>query len=329
MTLDELREFTADQIKDMKFDLALSTQADYRRMVRAVGDDFLAYLRSAPDSTFYKRKAAILWQLRFLLTECVIKIDEALDGGETNLEWRLDQARVYSQLIRDVAAETRKGARTQKGNSKKVGLKGLSKKEDFRERLVAGAGKAGLIGILILSVAGVRPAEIGRGISLKANGDHELDILINGVKHTQTTGHKQRAQRHDARKWSLTEKLLALVKKAGGKLLLSRSPELVRDDVKRATARAKLPATISPYTIRHRFSADLKQAGWSRVEIAKAMGHASTRTAGRYARKQSGGSGTSSMTAVWASGTVREFGKPTPAEFSKMQRAKPDVPEFE
>lgn len=326
MTLEELRQFTADQIKDMKFDLALSTQADYERIIRAVGDDFVAYLRSAPNSTFYKRKAALLWRLRFLLAECVIRIDEALDGSETNLEWRLDQARVYAELIRGVVAETRKGSRSQKGKSKKIGLRALSKKEDFRERLVASAGKAGLMGILILSIAGVRPAEIGRGISLKAKGDHELEILINGVKHTQTTGHEQRAQRHDARKWSLTAKLLALVKKAGGKLLFSRSPELLRDDIKRAAARAKLPATIAPYTIRHRFSADLKKAGWSPIEIAKAMGHASTRTAGRYARKQSGGSGTSSMTAVWASGTVREFGKPTPAEFAKMGSAKPQAP---
>ncbi|WP_157959966.1 tyrosine-type recombinase/integrase [Devosia submarina] len=257
-------------------------------------------------------------------------IDDALERGEKNLDWRLDQARVYAYLIMGVAAETRKGSRSQKGKSKKIGLKALSKKGDFRERLVESAGKAGLVGILILSIAGVRPAEIGRGVSLKAKGEHGLDILINGVKHTQTTGHKQRAQRHDARKWSLTAKLLALVKKAGGRLLFSRSPESLRDDVKRAAARAKLPATIAPYTIRHRFSADLKKAGWSPVEIAKAMGHASTRTAGRYARKQSGGrGGTSSMTAVWASGTVREFIKPTLAEYARMGSANPDAPASE
>lgn len=56
-------------------------------------------------------------------------------------------------------------------------------------------------------------------------------------------------------------------------------------------------------------------AAWLKTEATrprkqKRMGHASTRTAGRYARKQSDGSGTSSMTAVWASGIVREFGNP-------------------
>lgn len=329
MTLDELRQFTADQIKDMKFDLALSSQADYGRIIRAVGDDFVAYLRSAPNSTFYKRKAALLWRLRFSLAESIADIDEASTRGESNLGWRLDQARVYAELVKSVVAETRKESRSQKGKSKKIGLKALSKTGDFRDQLVAGAGKAGLVGILVLSIAGLRPAEIQKGVTLKASGEHCLDIHINGVKHTQSTGHERRAQRHDARKWGLTAKLLALVKKAGGKLLFSRSPDLLREDIKRATKRAKLPITIAPYTLRHRFAADLKKAGWSPVEIAKAMGHASTRTGGRYARKQSGGSGTGSMTAVWSSGEVREFGKPTPEEYARMGRPKSDVFAFE
>jgi integrase len=324
MTLDELRQFTADQIKDMKFDLALSSQADYGRMIRAVGDDFVAYLRSAPNSTFYKRKAALLWHLRFLLVESITSVEEAEARGETNIGWRLDQARVYAELVKSVVAETRKEARSQKGKSKKVGLKALSKTGDFRDRLVAGAGKAGLVGILVLAIAGVRPAEIGKGIALKVSGEHGLDILINGAKHTQTTGHKRRAQRHDARKWSLTAKLLALVKKAGGSLLFSRSPDLLRDDIKRAARRAKLPITIAPYTLRHRFAADLKKAGWSQVDIAKALGHASTRTGGRYARKQSGGSGTSSMAQVWASGEVREPGRPIPEKVLKTEGPDPE-----
>ncbi|MDP2779036.1 tyrosine-type recombinase/integrase [Devosia sp.] len=322
MTLNELRQFMLDQTKDMKFDLAASTQVDYRRIIEAVDDDFVAYLRSAPNSTFYKRKAAILWRLRFSLAESITSIDEASAHGETNLGWRLDQARVYAELIKSVAAETRKKSRSQKGKSKKIGLKALSKKGDFRERLVTAAGKAGVVGILLLSIAGVRPAEIAKGVALKAFGEHGLEIHINGVKHTQTTGHERRAQRHDARRWSLSAKLLTFVKKAGGNLLFSRSPDLLRDDIKRAAARAKLPLTISPYTLRHCFSGDLKKAGWSPVEIAKAMGHASTRTGGRYARKQSAGSGTSSMTAVWASGEVREFDKPTAEEFARMGRSK-------
>lgn len=328
MTLDELRQFMLDQTKDMKFDLAPSTQVDYRRIIEAVDDDFVAYLRSAPNSTFYKRKAALLWRLRFSLAESITSIDEASARGETNLGWRLDQARVYANLVKSIAAETRKKSRSQKGKSKKVGLKALSKTGDFRERLVAAAGKAGIIGILVLSIAGVRPAEIAKGVRLKASGEHLLEIHINGVKHTQTTGHERRAQRHDARRWSLTAKLLTLVKKAGGTLRFSRSTDSLRQDIKSAAERAKLPLTISPYTLRHLFSADLKKAGWSPVDIAKAMGHASTRTGGRYARKQSSGSGTSSMTGVWASGEVREPAKPTPGEFAKMGSPKDDALAF-
>jgi hypothetical protein len=66
------------------------------------------------------------------------------------------------------------------------------------------------------AIAGVRPAEIERGVTLKVSGGHWLEIHINGVKHTQSTGHERRAQRHDARKWSLAAKLLALVKKSRG-----------------------------------------------------------------------------------------------------------------
>lgn len=324
MTLDELRQFTADQIKDMKFDLALSTEADYGRMIRAVGDDFVAYLRSAPNSTFYKRKAALLWHLRFLLVESLTSIEEAEARGETNIGWRLDRARVYAELVKSVVAETRKDARSQKGKSKKVGLRALSKTGDFRERLVAGAGKAGLVGILVLSIAGVRPAEVAKGVTLKASGDHTLDIHINGVKHTQSTGHERRAQRHDARKWGLTAKLLAIVKKAGGLLVFSRKPDLLREDIKRAARRAKLPITVAPYTLRHRFAADLKRAGWSPVDIARALGHASTRTGGRYGRKRSGGNGTSSMAQVWASGEVREPGRPIPAKVLKTEGPEPE-----
>ena len=326
MTLDELRQFSADQIKDMKFDLAPSTQVEYWRMFRAVDDDFVAYLRSAPNSTFYKRKSALLWRLRLFLMESIISIDEVAVRGESTPEWRLDQARVYAGLVKSVVAETRKKSRSQIGKSKKVGLKTLSKRGDFRERLAEGAGKAGLVGILILSIAGVRPAEIREGVTLKASGEHCLDIHINGVKHTQSTGHERRAQRHDGRKWSLTGKLLALVKKAGGILLFSRSPDSLREDIKRAALRAKLPLTISPYSLRHRFAADLKNAGWSAVDIARAMGHASTRTGGRYARKQSGGSGTSSMTQVWASGEVREPVRSIPEKVSETVHPEPELP---
>lgn len=201
----------------------------------------------------------------------------------------------------------------------------MSKTGDFRERLVAGAGKAGLFGILVLSIAGVRPAEVAKGVTLKTSGEYTLDIHINGVKHTQSTGHERRAQRHDARKWGLTAKLIAIVKKAGGILVFSRKPDLLREDIKRAARRAMLPITVAPYTLRHRFAADLKKAGWSPVDIAKALGHASTRTGGRYGRKRSGGSGTSSMTAVWASGEVRQISKPSPEEFATMGSAAPNA----
>ena len=42
MTLDEPRNFMLGQIENMKFDLAPSTKDDYRRIIEAVDDDFMA-----------------------------------------------------------------------------------------------------------------------------------------------------------------------------------------------------------------------------------------------------------------------------------------------
>lgn len=324
MTLPELRVFLADQTTHWKSDLAHSTQVDYQRILRAVGDDFIVFLRSAPNSTFGKRRCAILWRLRFLLAETIVEIEEAIRRGEMDQTWRLQKANVYADLVKKVAAEKRVKSRTQVGKSKKIGLKALSKQGDFRLRLAAAAGKAGRLAILVLAVAGVRPAELQKGILVKEEGDHNCAIHIGGAKFTENTGHEFRIQTHDARLSKLGAKLLEAVREAGGKLLIRRKASLLMDDVKAAARRAKLPPTVSPYSLRHQFAADLKAAGWSDVDIAKAMGHSSTRTAGRYGRKTSGSSSGGSMVSVWASGKVNEPSRPVP-EISSQGEASIDL----
>lgn len=326
MTLKELHLFLAEQTTHMKFNLSPSTEVDYARVWRAAGTDYPTYLRSAPTSTFGKRKCAILWRLRFLLTETLTDIDDANRLGEVNQNWRLQQANLCADLIVQVTAIERKHSRTQVGKSKKRGLKILSKDGDFRIRLAAAAGKAGQVAILVLAIAGIRPAEMEKGVLLKIVGEHEFDVNIGGVKYTKTTGHEFRGQRHDIRLSDLAAKLFAAIKKAGGMLQLKRSTGALRDDVKAAAKRAKMPLTISPYSLRHQFAADLKAAGWSPVDVARAMGHSSTRTGGRYGRKKSGSAGTSSMVKVWASGMVQEPVRPLP---NKAVATKKDVPSLD
>lgn len=306
MTLAELRTFLAEQTTHMKMHLAPSTLVDYERIWRAAGHDYVAYLRSGATTTFGKRRCAILWRLRYQFAETIAGIDENLAKGGEIASWRLLQAQGYADLITTVAAEEREGSRTQAGKSKRRDLHALKKYGDFRSRLVAAAGKAGRIAILALAIAGMRPAEIEKGVVLKVVDDNKFDVRIEGVKFTEDTGHERRVQRHDASLSELAGKLFRAIKRAGGRILLKRSADSLREDIKSAARRADISLDISPYTLRQQFAADLKASGWSRVDVAKAMGHASTRTAGRYGRKKSGSSGSSSMVEVAATGIVRD-----------------------
>jgi integrase len=72
--------------------------------------------------------------------------------------------------------------------------------------------------------------------------------------------------------------------------------------------RDKTGFKVSPYSLRHQFSANLKaEFGSTRaVEVAKAMGHAVTRSQAKYGSPKQAQSGKTGVVMVWASGPVKE-----------------------
>ena len=148
----------------------------------------------------------------------------------------------------------------------------------------------------IQCATGCRPAELARGVMLLRAEDGSILFRVKGAKVGPASG-------HEWREITLTADDSAIVK-ALGNWLKRKSSAKTAFDLKgkvntycRAIARAcrksfpgiNLQKQLSAYSARHQRKADWKSAGLTRDELAKALGHRSTRSAayyGRYAKRR-------------------------------------------
>lgn len=170
-------------------------------------------------------------------------------------------------------------------------------KDDWRER-VAGAMVGDLRLLFLLQcVTGCRPQELENGVQVRLRRDGTLVARVKGAKCDEYVGQPSRCLRLPAAD-GVTLMLARMLKV--GHTLDSRKCNLglvntYAKRVARACAREfperKERGRLSPYSARHQFKADLVAAGWSRVEVAMAMGHSTTRSGTAYGQGGRGGGG--------------------------------------
>lgn len=169
--------------------------------------------------------------------------------------------------------------------------------DDWRERAAdAMVGDLKLL-FLLQCVTGCRQQELANGVQARLLRDGTIVTRVRGAKTDEVAGQPSRCLRLSVSE-GITLMLARMLKV--GRTLDSRKCNLGRvntyaKSVARACARAfpdrKGRRRLSPYSARHQFKADLVAAGWTKAEIAMAMGHSTTRSGTAYGGGGRGGSG--------------------------------------
>lgn len=138
-------------------------------------------------------------------------------------------------------------------------------------------------GICVSLASGVRPVELERGIRVRREGVN-LELLIQTAKSSEEhegIGERSLVFAPDE-PW-----VKALADELGGRTeMVVTWPSAKKSfDAIAAIGRLALPdtkVTVSGYVLRHRFASLVKKAKWPPVEIARALGHSSTKQLSTY-----------------------------------------------
>ena len=166
--------------------------------------------------------------------------------------------------------------------------KTLPKGADWQERAWEAATPA-MRPALACGWVGARPNEIALGVALErtfTERGEAIRVTIRGAKVTDRSGQPERT-------------LWISVHSPEGRALLSAFPKgEFRTEVRRGAKRInedwcnrirpRMGGRPSAYSLRHQFAANLKAAGLSPVEIAKALGHLSVKSQKRYGSSSQG-----------------------------------------
>lgn len=214
-----------------------------------------------------------------------------LDSAGARLVTRLNALAMALQQLPSAAPQRFKGdgkAKRYARNSKSASIRTAD--DDWRER--AADAMVGDIKLLFLlqCVTGCRPQELANGVRVRLLRDGTMMTRVRGAKTDEIAGQPWRCLRLSTSGGSSL--MLARMLKVG-RTLDSRKCALGRvNTYAKSVARACEMAfpdrqgkkKFSCYSVRHQFKADLVAAGWTKAEIAMAMGHSTTRSGTAYGR---------------------------------------------
>lgn len=136
---------------------------------------------------------------------------------------------------------------------------------------------------------GARPAEIELGISVErtfTTAGMTIIVTIPGAKTTERSGQPSRKLYIDPRS-AVGEALAEAIPDGEDGVTIRRRAKRISLDWSQRI-RPQMGGKPSAYSLRHQFAANLKAAGLDPVEIAKALGHLSVKSQGRYGSGRQG-----------------------------------------
>ncbi len=273
-----------------------STREKYEQLwdrMQKAGQGYEEFTIGKSKSYRYLAKAAFQWGLasqgldavRYDWEKSIAEIDAEL--GMCDPDYRHEHL-----VLHERKGKLFKKRRVRPG---RLALQGLP--VDWRERVVEASSEKYRLATSVLAVSGCRPAELAKGILVKAGIDC-INLTVLGAKTGQGHGQTERVieldlSSHIAR--DIHQKALA---EPGG-LLVTAEADSFSHSFRRACRRA-LGRGVGPYCCRYQFSADLKAALtpeeaaiYSEEDIALAMGHMSVKSQQYYgtAHQARGGGG--------------------------------------
>ena len=269
--------------------------ADFGRVEKAGG----ALKASGSRASFWKLKAAAAHVLADRIYAKLAEADRIRKNAKEfealkNMKWAAcledEVAPLVDQLakVKAEAWDSRTVAPRERCHRQRPKLGRLPK--DWKERMWSrmATGKYA-DAVAVAAVAGVRPAELEKGVAFAVKGG-KLVFAVQGAKVTETNGQPRRSFTV-ASDSPMAEHLKALA--AGGPITVRvESARKLGDAFRKASALEfdRFSAPPSVYALRHEFCAEAK-GSLSAVEVAQVMGHASTASQQHYGMKQQGGGG--------------------------------------
>ena len=185
----------------------------------------------------------------------------------------------------------------------------LPKSDDWQRRAYNAATPTQQPAVALIWATGARPEEVERGVSVERlthneSGKEYLAVTISGAKITKTSGQEQRTIVIDLD--SDAGKVLSDHMGEKDEVIIRRGAKRLNKDF--TAIRERTGLKVSPYSMRHQMSANLKpEFGVDGAKkVAQAMGHATTRSQGRYGSAQQAQSGKTGVFKVQASRPVKE-----------------------
>lgn len=296
-----------------------ATQRKYRKLTRQLsakmpgaGDRVTGVVQALSSyaekaNSFYAHASA----LKFRTLRLIKRVAARMAAGRPLRERELLAARYAVQLYRKLVRFSLDDARQLSGLNtiKAEGKKGVLRyfPSDWREQCLDLVSVRGDLGwaVALLRYTGMRPIELENGVHIQRIGDHGLQVVIAGAK-VRGTHHGQRR-----RKFVLdTSRLPSWFSRSFGEQkarTFSFPADALRAELKKLgkeIQRVKTPAggrrpTLSAYCFRHALTNEMRIDGFSKIEIAGVLGHASADTNGQhYGNKVRRGRGGVSPVAV-------------------------------
>jgi integrase len=276
---------------------ALASVVQYEQAARrmmSTEDPWAAAANTTKRLTWLARKSALLFVAGSRVEQILKDQDKLQRIADKSPEVMQQWADQIVQLHKwtEVLANKPEGdplPKIERRQSKRVGLSKLP--DDWREQLAKRLPNWRMP-YLVAACTGARPAEIGRGIVLKVEGE-DLVATIQGAKTGPYSGQKVRELRWSIEKGmpELVRQLAKEVHQAGGRLVVDYSsrgnpnPEKAFSGAIRQAAARAFPGqkvTLTPYSLRHAAASDLKASGLTSQQQSAAMGHQVVETKGGY-----------------------------------------------
>lgn len=315
-------------IERAKVEVSESSAKSYEKLARGrldmAEDGGGAGLAGVSRASFYPTRAAILWSASRAVQDARKRADVAQKAGDLGAAVlaALEAARGLDAIEAAQRAE-RPATHAAPRQTKR---KSLPSSGNWQEFVWLSASPAPRAAIAAMWATGARPCEIEKGIDLHLTkhprtGKDLILVTIPGGKVTKENGQPQRHLIIDASHPAG----VALLDAMGGKksATIQRRAATIKEDFK--TLKKKLGVSVSAYSLRHQFGANVKAAMEPEM-VAAALGHASAKTQGRYGSKrqaQKGGAGILRAEAVRPIRQVKPQPGPGPIRPEAARPARP------
>lgn len=295
-----LREI-AREILDKHSQCSESTQAEYRRVIqRMAGQHWHDYaVKHGLKTVLTVRAAWRVWAAR----QIIALLGESERGANAEERARARRhARGFAEQLLESREYCRPTSKSHQKKSKRGSLYGLPM--DWRERLRDEIAQKHRFHYEIMAVTGCRPEELRRGFRLRALANNILEVTLQGAKTSGLTQGGQ-AWRTMCFRGGMARSICELVKSHGGVLV---PPLVVGLGLQKAISAASKRLgykNVSAYSLRHAFSADLKERGVHGDLVSLALGHVSRASKSHYGTARQGRGARSVLVSVEAHSPVR------------------------